>query len=519
MLCLKSVRTLCKNCFLVFCTMLLCMSVCLPACRVSAAGKTKLSRIKLSLRAGSSGKITLKNTKKTVKWTISGKKLVTVKAGGKKKQTAVIKAGKKTGSCYVRAKAGKKTYTCKVTITKKKSGFTKKAISSQSVNMTGKMKAGKVSGREADDRFVGAVSDSSVTLLKETMKGQPGKKNILISPDSILTAVTMMEKGAGGENLTEMQTALGGISPGDYNRYLAGLHGRITGSKAIKYQMANSVWYKRGSISLKKPFLRKLVDYYRAEVYAAPFHTGTVKDINAWVYNNTSGKIKSIIDRLEADARVAVLNAIYFKGAWAEPYQTTVQRTFTKEDGSKRETPMLEGTEHIYLNVRGADGFVKYYQGGDTAFMGLLPPKGISLAQYVGQLTGKDLTEAYKNRLTSNVIVHTRLPEFSYEYQCSLKEPLKNMGIKKAFSPAADFSQMTSSQVQIDQILHKTFIKLNKNGTEAAAVTAVLAKASAAPTHEKITEKTVYLDRPFVYAIIDTKTGIPLFLGAVYSIK
>lgn len=93
------------------------------------------------------------------------------------------------------------------------------------------------------------------------------------------------------------------------------------------------------------------------------------------------------------------------------------------------------------------------------------------------------------------------------------------MGIKKAFSPAADFSQMTNSQVQIDQILHKTFIKLNKNGTEAAAVTAVIAKASMAPTHEKITEKIVYLDRPFVYAIIDTKTGIPLFLGAVYSVN
>ena len=152
--------------------MLLCMSVCLPACRVSAAGKTKLSRTKLSLRAGSSGKITLKNTKKTVKWTISGQKLVTVKAGGKKKQTAVIKAGKKTGSCYVRAKAGKKTYTCKVTITKKKSGFTKKAISSESVNMTGKMKAGKVNGRGADDRFVGALSDSSVTLLKEGSAGE-----------------------------------------------------------------------------------------------------------------------------------------------------------------------------------------------------------------------------------------------------------------------------------------------------------------------------------------------------------
>ena len=133
----------------------------------------------------------------------------------------------------------------------------------------------------------------------------------------------------------------------------------------------------------------------------------------------------------------------------------------------------------------------------------------------MASLSGADFIRGYNERIDSRVNVYTRLPEFSYDYSASLETPLKNMGIRDAFSGAANFSKMTNAKIGIDQVLHKTHIELNKNGTEAAAATAIIMKASAILDPEKPLEKYVYLDRPFVYAIIDKQTGIPLFIGTV----
>ena len=112
--------------------------------------------------------------------------------------------------------------------------------------------------------------------------------------------------------------------------------------------------------------------------------------------------------------------------------------------------------------------------------------------------------------------MRTRMPEFCYEYSRSLKKPLKKLGIRKAFTGAAQFSGMTDAKVCIDDVLHKTYIDVNKEGTEAAAVTAVMMKATALPDRNKV--RKVYLTRPFFYAIIEKKTGIPLFAGAVNEV-
>ncbi len=490
----------------------------IPKSYVSASGKRPvLSKKKITIPAGASGKITLKNTKKSVQWVISGKKLITLKTKGKKKHTVIIKAGRRTGSCYIKAKAGRKTYKCKVII-KQTGDFVKKTLSRQSQNMTGKLKKRKIKSRQPDSDFINATSGVSVRLLKEAAKNSK-KDNILISPDSVLTAVSMLENGSDGETRKEIEDVLGGISTGKYSQYLSTMHKGLTRSKNVKYRMANSIWYKKNKISVKKAYLRKLVDYFGAEVYSAPFHSGTVKDINAWVYNNTQGKISSILNRLSPSAKVALINAVYFKGAWAVPYQSSSKRSFTMETGKKQTGPMMDGTEHTYINVNGADGFIKPYQGGETAFLALLPPEGMSVDQYIEELKGEDFINSYNKRMTSNVIVHTRIPEFGYEYEISLEKTFKNMGIRKVFSDHANLSLMTDSHVCADQVLHKTYIRLNKKGTEAAAVTAVIVKAGAIYSPEKITEKTVYLNRPFVYAIIDTKTGLPLFLGIVRKIS
>ena len=395
-------------------------------------------------------------------------------------------------------------------------GFREKPISSSAKKQSGNYSAGKTAGKSTDAGFVNAMADTSVRLFRETLASGQDGQNILISPDSILTAMAMVENGAAGETLSEMKAAFGGISAKNYGRHLYTLHKRLSGSKDSKYTIAASIWFKKGRIRLKKPYLRQIVSWFGADVYAAPFTARTVRDINSWVYNHTNGKIRSIISRLNPRDRAVVVNAIYFKGKWADPYSGTVNRTFTKENGETRTVRMLEDTEKSYVTVNGAEGFVKYYRGGNTAFMALLPPEGMTAAGYIRGLTGADLVRGYRDRVSTGIQVNTRLPQFGYDYQASLKEPLTRMGVNKAFSEDAVFSKMSSVKTHIDDVLHKTHIEVNRYGTEAAAATAVVMRENFTCIQDVVI-KEVFLDRPFVYTIIDTKTGLPLFIGAVYD--
>jgi len=395
--------------------------------------------------------------------------------------------------------------------------FKEKKLSASSQSKTVGTKAKKVTGRKADTDFTSAMANTAVRLLQEVVKIGDSRQNVLISPDSILTAMTLVENGAAGHTLSEMERALGGLSAKRYSQYLLRMHRRLTGSKQMTYKIANSIWYRKGKLRIKPAFLARARNYYQSEVYAAPFNRTTVKDINRWVYNHTNGRISSILQRLSPSARMVLVNAIYFNGKWADPYSGYNKFPFTNAGGGSHPVDMMLGSESTYVNINGADGFVKYYLGGRTAMLALLPPEGMSANDYVQSLSGTDLISGYNNRITSNVTVHTRMPKFGYDYRVSLAAPLRQMGMSTAFSGNANFSKMTKAAVCIDDVLHKTHIRVDKSGTEAAAVTAVVVKASSVMKPPAVI-KEVFLDRPFVYAIIDTQTGIPLFLGIVNAL-
>lgn len=364
--------------------------------------------------------------------------------------------------------------------------------------------------------FEKAMTETSLRMLQECIR-KSGRRNVLISPDSILTALSMAENGASGKTLKEMEKALGGISVKKYTQALSKLNRRVSGSDRAVFRNANSLWYRKGLITLKEGFLAKMTGTYSAEMYPSDFDQAGINQMNQWVSQKTEGKIPNIINSLDPSSRLVLINAVYFKGDWVDKYNNTVNRTFTKAGGSKQKVPMLEGTEHVYVRIAGADGFVKNYAGGKLAFMGLLPPKGMSTAKFVKKLTGEEWIRGYRNRQKSGVTVQTRMPEFKYEYSSSLKSVMKRIGIKRAFTRNAAFRSMTDDSVCIDEILHKTYIDVNKNGTEAAAATALIMKESSFLIGQEV--KRVYLDRPFVYAIIDVKTGVPLFIGTVNSVS
>ena len=370
----------------------------------------------------------------------------------------------------------------------------------------------------ASGRTAAAAADTSVKLLREAVRSAKTDQNVLISPDSILTAMVMAEYGAAGQTLAEMVAAFGGVSVGQYGDFLMNLHKRLAASKKITYSPANSIWYRKNEVTLKKAYLDKMTQYFQAGLYGEPFDATTVRKINSWVKKSTKGKIPSIIDRLDAQDMVLLINAVYFKGKWAEQYDNTVTKKFTSESGKVQKVDTLIGKEKSYVEICGAKGFVKNYVGGDTAFMALLPPKGTSVKNYLKKLTGQDLIKGFKNRNAKDYAVYTQMPEFSYDYDISLKSALQRMGIRNAFSSiTSDFSKMSKRAMHIDDVIHKTHIDLNKWGTEAAAVTAVVVRANSAMPGQEIVKK-VYLNRPFVYAIVDVKTGVPQFLGVVNKI-
>lgn len=170
--------------------------------------------------------------------------------------------------------------------------------------------------------------------------------------------------------------------------------------------------------------------------------------------------------------------------------------------------------ETEYIETENATGFVKYYKGGKFAFVALLPNEGTNIDSYIASLTGKGFLGALNSR--KNTRVNTQMPKFKCEYSNSLIDTLKKMGMSTAFDGnRANFSSMATlknENIYISDVIHKTFIEVAEKGTRAGAATAVIAGKSAAMPVEQ--PKEVRLTRPFVYAIIDTRTNLPLFIGA-----
>lgn len=483
----------------------------------SGSSAARLSAKKVSLDIGVKKTIKLKNAKAKVKWSSSNKKIaVVIKKRGSYGSTVTVKA-KKHGKCTVTAVSGGKRYKCTVTVSKIKI----KPLSSSSVEKSGPYKYSKKLGKSGGKAFNTAVSDFSFELIgKLTDSGKKNKQNILISPASILTAMVIAENGARGNTLAEMQNTMsGGIAADIFNGYMAGLNGRLRASKKLIYQQADSLWIRKNAISIRKSFLKKNKEYHNVQIYEAPFSTKTVRDINSWVYNNSRNMIDGIIDRLDPSDRMVIVDTIAFEGKWAEPFKAPHKDDFTSSDGTVSSIDMLSASGNFrFVQLNGGKGFVKYYSGDDgnhsIAFVGLVPPENTDVDSYVKSITGKDWINAWNSSADRNLRI--KIPKFTYDYSASLKTPLTAMGIREAFTADADFSGITpaKNEIRIDDVLHKTHIELDENGTKAAAATAVVMKANSIMTDEPIE---VYLDRPFLYALVDAKTGIPLFAGILYK--
>lgn len=361
------------------------------------------------------------------------------------------------------------------------------------------------------------VTDFAIRLFKASNESG---NNTLISPLSVLCALAMTANGAEEETLQQMEEVLG-MTNEDLNLYLYSYMKNLPQGDKYKLSLANSIWFTEDErFTVNQDFLQTNADYYGADIYKAPFNEQTKKDINNWVKQNTDEMIPEILDRVPVDAIMYLVNALAFETEWSAIYKKDQVRegVFTKEDNTKQNVDFMYGSEGTYLEDENAAGFMKHYKGGKYAFVAMLPDEGVSISDYIASLTGESVNALLTN--PQHTTVYTAIPKFETEYSVEMSEILKDMGMPKAFDPNnAEFEGLGTSSagnIFISRVLHKTFISVGEKGTKAGAATVVeMADGAAAEPQEP---KEVYLDRPFVYMLIDCENNIPFFIGTMMDV-
>ncbi len=362
------------------------------------------------------------------------------------------------------------------------------------------------------------ATDFVVRLIKAS---NDSGKNTLISPLSVMSALTMTANGAGGDTLKQMEEALG-MPLEELNAYLTAYMNSLSDSDKYKMDLANSIWFtSKDSFTVNEDFIKENVAKFGADIYKAPFDDSTLKDINKWVKEKTDGMIPKILDQISEDAVMYLINALAFEAEWVDPYfDFQVQKEdFTAEDGSKEKVELMHSTEGTYLESEDATGLVKYYKGGKYAFAALLPNEGVTVDELIANLDGNKLHEILANRKDTGVIA--AIPKFETDFDIEMSDVLKGMGMIDAFDAGkADFTAMGTSEINnifISRVIHKTFISVAEQGTKAGAATLVeMTEGCALPEEEP---KEVILNRPFVYMLVDCETWTPFFIGTLMHVK
>ncbi|MBR2576526.1 MAG: S-layer homology domain-containing protein [Firmicutes bacterium] len=365
------------------------------------------------------------------------------------------------------------------------------------------------------------------------------QENYMISPLSLKMAAAMAANGAAGETRTEMNEALGlrtvakkttaydDLVPVDeYYRDLRETYKSFAGAATL--DLNNSIWINEsqmGPCRFKENFEKVLKECYDAKSGVVN-NQNAVKTVNDWVSEKTRGKIQNTLD--SPDFYTLLVNTVYFKGRWADAFDPGATRKgdFTQADGTKVKTDLMHKMSRTWYYRDGDVQMIKlpydkcsyedtgngysevkdYYSDMDLNMYVLLSGKPVDLAERIEDV--RDIMEWREVDIT--------LPKFRFEYTADMTAGLQKMGMKKAFSPEeADFSNMVDGPQWLDSVLQKTFISVDEEGTEAAAVTVMIGAGSGLPE-----EPVVFTaDRPFQFAIVDDASGEILFIGAYNKVE
>jgi serpin B len=360
------------------------------------------------------------------------------------------------------------------------------------------------------------VSGSNVFafgLLRE-IAARDTSTNIFASPLSASMALGMTANGARGETLDGMRQALGfGSMPlADVNASYRGLIDLLRGlDEGVDFRIANSIWTRKG-FPVRKEFTDMSKSYFDAQVATLDFRDPSAPTtINDWVGRSTNGRIRSIIEEIPDSLVMYLVNAIYFKGSWTQRFDPgrTRDAPFTRLDGSTSTVKMM-WQDHVRPRTLW-DGGVQVldlpYGRGAFSMTIVLPPAGASVDSLLASIDESTWRDWMAGLHDAELTV--ALPRFRMEWKARLNDELKTLGMGQAFDPdRADFSAMTPQRVFISEVVQKTFVDVNEEGTEAAAATSVGIGVTSAP-------QSFVVDRPFLVAIRERFSGTILFLGRI----
>jgi serine protease inhibitor len=362
-------------------------------------------------------------------------------------------------------------------------------------------------------KFITSTQRFSIELFKNSVKSG---ENTLVSPISVCFSLGMVENGANGKTQDAFQNVLGkyGMTPDKFNKAYKAYADELAqkrGSTVVT--IANSIWIQTG-FTAKAPFLQTNADYFNAGARTIDFQGKTAVDtINDWVKKNTDNKIDKITDGIDSDVVMMLINAFSFDAKWQMPFDTETkasEQDFYLENASTKKATFMVLCEHMdYMEGQNEKAVLLPYDDKRFAFLCILPNDGVRLSDYMKTLNEKTIPDLISLKKTAEISVI--LPEFKTTFDTDLKDTLKKMGLGIAFDKAADFSNMgkDSSGLYLSAVKHKTYLKVDELGTSAGAVTDAEMLKSA------ISNNRLVYNRPFVYAIIDTKTNLPLFIGAM----
>lgn len=370
---------------------------------------------------------------------------------------------------------------------------------------------------EISMKLVSANNKFGFKLFSELLKSE-SNQNIFISPSSIAFALSMTYNGAEGKTKDAMAKTLNfqGMSLEEVNQANKQLRMLLDSlNPEVSLDIANSIWMKQG-ISFYPNFIQSNQKFYDSQVSELDFNNPQAPAIiNSWVNENTNGKIDKIIEQLEPDAVMVLLNAIYFQGNWEEKFAEadTKEQPFTLADGTQKQHPMmLKSSRYLYYEDDDFQAVSLPYGEGRVSMYIFLPREKLGLGGFCQILNEKN----WENWMVQfdYYKVNLALPKFKTEYEISLNDALKSLGMEVAFEREADFSGIrpTPPDLYIDEVKHKTFVEVNENGTEAAASTGVtIGLRSVEISVDMI------VNRPFFFAIRDNDSGSILFMGEIIN--
>jgi serpin B len=364
--------------------------------------------------------------------------------------------------------------------------------------------------KDVPDSTWAAIADFSQELFRRVLE-MSEEENPVISPLSAYYALAMVSMGANGATLDEFTNLLR-RSPADLAPELAGLAVSLMdvhGSTAL--DLAGSVWV-RDTHNVHPDFDRVMADYFGAPAFSRAFDDDTVAEVNGWIYDKTNGLIDEFLDEFGPDEIMLLLNTLYLKTKWAEEFYPMEEstRTFTPADGAAREVPFIS-TKTVTLNAtitEAYDAVLLPYDDGRLGFFMARPKDGTPVRDFAAQNCIADIYAALEQRF--NVVVH--MPELDMDFEIELNEMLTAMGLYTSFGHGADFSGLLDGDdpLCISRVLQSVRVIVDKEGTEAAAVTGVFMERTSF-----IIPIEMDFNTPYIYAVYDLLTGIPLFIGVV----